>query len=108
MEKIPMTRAGFDQLDEELRELRAVERPLGFAELCAGIESGVITEVFACGTAAVVTPVVGFAAPGVNGADRRLTVGDGTPGTISQAIRAHLLDIQYGRVPDVHGWLHHV
>ena len=26
MEKIPMTRAGFDQLDEELRELRAVER----------------------------------------------------------------------------------
>ena len=27
MEKIPMTRAGFDQLDEELRELRAVERP---------------------------------------------------------------------------------
>ena len=27
MEKIPMTRAGFDQLDLELRDLKAVERP---------------------------------------------------------------------------------
>ena len=27
MEKIPMTRAGYDQLDEELRQLRSVERP---------------------------------------------------------------------------------
>ncbi len=89
-------------------ELRPVQRRVAIDEVFDGVASGAITEVFACGTAAVVTPVVGFAAPGVNGADRRLTVGDGTPGTISQAIRAHLLDIQYGRVPDVHGWLHHV
>lgn len=27
MEKIPMTRAGYDVLDEELRNLKSVERP---------------------------------------------------------------------------------
>ena len=85
--------------------LRPVQRRVAIDEVFAGVESGAITEVLACGTAAVVTPIVGFAAPGVNGADRRLTVGDGTPGAQSQAIRAHLLDIQYGRVPDTRGWL---
>lgn len=44
----------------------------------------------------------------MNGSDRSYTVGDGTPGPLSQAIRAHLLDIQYGRVEDTRGWLHHV
>lgn len=89
--------------------LRAVQRRIAIDEVFDGIAGGAITEVFACGTAAVVTPIVGFAAPGPNGAgDRRFTVGDGTPGTISQAIRAHLLDIQYGRIPDTHGWLRRV
>ena len=89
--------------------LRPVERRIAIDEVFDGVADGTITEVFACGTAAVVTPVVGFAAPGINGAgDRRFTVGDGTPGAISQAVRAHLLDIQYGRVDDTHGWLRRV
>ena len=85
------------------------ERKVDIEEWQKKTAAGEITEVFACGTAAVVTPIVGFAAPGPNGAgDRRFTVGDGTPGTISQAIRAHLLYIQYSRTPDTHGWLRRV
>ena len=88
--------------------LRPVERRIDIAEVFDGVTSGAITEVLACGTAAVVTPVVGFAAPGVNGADRSFTVGDGAAGPISRAIRAHLLDIQYGLAEDRHGWLRRV
>jgi branched-chain amino acid aminotransferase len=83
--------------------LRAVERPLGFAELCAGIESGVITEALACGTAAVVSPVIGIKTP-----DLELVVGDGTPGTKTRELRAHLTGIQFGTEPDLYGWLHRV
>lgn len=85
--------------------LRPVQRRIGIDEVFERVADGSITEVFACGTAAVVTPVVGFAAPGHDGPDRRLTVGDGAAGATSLAIRKHLLDVQYGLVPDVHGWL---
>ena len=88
--------------------LRPVQRRIAIDEVFAGVTSGAITEVLACGTAAVVTPIVGFGAPGVNGADQRYTVGDGRPGPLSQAIRAHLLDVQYGRVEDRYGWLQRV
>lgn len=83
--------------------LRPVERPLAFAELRDGIESGRITEALACGTAAVVSPVVGIKSP-----DLDLVVGDGTPGPKTQALRGHLTGIQFGTAPDRHGWLHRV
>jgi branched-chain amino acid aminotransferase len=35
-------------------------------------------------------------------------VGDGSPGPLSMALRAALLDIQHGRAADTHGWLHKV
>jgi branched-chain amino acid aminotransferase len=34
--------------------------------------------------------------------------GDGTPGAVTTELRTALLDIQYGRRPDTHGWLHKV
>ena len=88
--------------------LRPVQRRIGIDEVFDRVTDGTITEVFACGTAAVVTPVVGFAAPGANGVDRQLTVADGIPGATSLAIRRHLLDVQYGLVEDVHDWLVHI
>jgi len=102
-----VTRDSILQLAPE-HGLRPVQRRIGIDEVFDGISSGAITEVFACGTAAVVTPVVGFAAPGPDGEDQRLGVGDGSPGPLSQAIRAHLLDVQYGRVADRYGWLHYL
>ncbi|WP_342395061.1 branched-chain amino acid aminotransferase [Aestuariimicrobium sp. T2.26MG-19.2B] len=82
--------------------LRPVERAIEFTEVQRRLLDGTITEVFACGTAAVVTPITGFRTPD-GGAD--LTVADGQVGPLTAAIRQHLLDIQYGRAADQHGWL---
>jgi branched-chain amino acid aminotransferase len=63
--------------------------------------SGAITEVFACGTAAVVTPV-GQA----RSAKGDWTIGDGQAGPITMLLREELLGIQTGEVPDRHNWLY--
>ncbi|MFC5286570.1 branched-chain amino acid aminotransferase [Actinokineospora guangxiensis] len=60
---------------------------------------GRITEVFACGTAAVVTPV-----GTVRDRDGDWTVGDGTPGPVTRLLRGLLLDTQRGAAPDPGGW----
>ena len=44
MEKIPMTRAGYDQLDEELRVLRSVERPAVIRAIAEAREHGDLSE----------------------------------------------------------------
>ncbi len=76
------------------------ERRVSIQEWREGARSGRITEVFACGTAAVVTPVGRLAS-----ADGEVTTGDGSAGPVTTAIRQALLDVQYGRTPDTHGWL---
>lgn len=68
-----------------------------------GVASGEITEIFACGTAAVVTPV--GSAKSVKGT---WVTGDGTPGPITKQIRNALLGIQHGTIPDKHHWLRKV
>ena len=65
--------------------------------------SGELTEVFACGTAAVITPVGSLHWRG----DEQAMPGD-APGPVTTALRRALLDIQYGLAPDTHGWLHKV
>lgn len=84
--------------------LTPVERPVSIDELRDGLTSGRITETFACGTAAVITPITGFNSP-ERGEE---AVGDGQPGAKTREIRAHLLDIQYGRAEDKHGWMRRV
>ena len=66
----------------------------------AGIESGEITETFACGTAAVVSPI--GAAKSKWGT---WVTGDGNPGPITMKIREALLNIQHGVIADNHGWV---
>ena len=68
-----------------------------------GVASGEITEIFACGTAAVVTPV--GAAKSAMGT---WVTGDGQPGVITMQIRNHLLGIQHGTIADTHGWVQRV
>ncbi|GAA4777347.1 branched-chain amino acid aminotransferase [Actinomycetospora chlora] len=80
-----------------------VERPIAIDEVLRGCADGSVTEVFAVGTAAVVTPVTSLVHAGVT-----TTVGDGAPGPHALAIREHLTDIQYGRAADVHGWMRRV
>lgn len=67
----------------------------------AGNADGSLTEVFACGTAAVITPV-----GSVKSSGGQWTVGDGEPGPVTMRLREELLGIQHGRAPDRHGWMH--
>ena len=83
--------------------LTPVERRIGIDELIEGIGSGQVAELFACGTAAVITPIGSLK-------DERGTyvVGGGETGETTAALRKNLLDIQYGRAADTHGWLRRV
>lgn len=85
-------------------DLTPVERQVSVDELFEGLASGYITELLACGTAAVITPIVGLSPD--DGED--VTVGDGNPGPKTQALRQHLLGIQYGQEEDKHGWMQRV
>ena len=64
-----------------------------------GVASGEITEIFACGTAAVVSPI-----GAAKSAAGTWTTGNGEPGPITHEIREHLLGIQHGTIADTHGW----
>lgn len=83
--------------------LETEERLVSVEEWQAGCESGELSEVFACGTAAVVTPV-----GSVKGANSAWTIGDGTPGPVTMRVREELVGIQYGSRPDPHGWVHKI
>jgi branched-chain amino acid aminotransferase len=82
---------------------RVDQRRIDIEEWRGGIASGRITEVFACGTAAVVTPLGRLAWRG-----GELAIGDGHTGKVTQDIRDALLAVQYGQAPDTHGWMHAV
>lgn len=63
--------------------------------------NGTLTEVFACGTAAVITPVGSVKSERANWIQ-----GDGEPGEVTMKLRKGLLDLQTGRAADTHGWMH--
>lgn len=73
-------------------------RPISLTELVDGVNSGAVVEAFACGTAAVVTPIARFLGEGIDASVAQQT------GTATMAIRNRLLDIQYGRGDDPYGW----
>ncbi len=79
--------------------LTPVERPVSLGEMAAGIADGSIVEAFACGTAAVITPIGSFKR--AEGSDLTLA---NPSGEKTMAIRNLLLDIQYGRAADPYGW----
>ena len=80
-----------------------VERQVSFDEWQADAASGRIREVFACGTAAVLTPI-----GKVRWSGGELTMGDGGPGEVTMALRQQLVDIQRGRAEDPFGWVQRV
>lgn len=77
------------------------QRPVTIDEWREGVDSGEIVEAFACGTAAVITPIseiksanFGIWMPEIAPEDR-----------VALSLRDELTGIQYGRVADRHGWL---
>ncbi|MBE7528322.1 MAG: branched-chain amino acid aminotransferase [Ardenticatenaceae bacterium] len=75
------------------------EELLDVHEVLADIESGKITEVFGCGTAAVIAPVGKFGF-----AEKEYIINDYQSGPVSKHLFDELTGIQYGRIPDRFGW----
>lgn len=76
------------------------EEPYAIDQWRADAESGRLTESFACGTAAVVTPVGKVAGP-----DYSFTVGNGVTGQATQRFLDQLTAIQRGRRPGPDSWV---
>ena len=96
-----ITRSAIIELAEKAGH-QVEERKFSIDEWREGVASGEITEVFACGTAAVVTPVgtLKWAGGEVQGSTET--------GSLTAEIRQSLVDIQYGRADDTFGWMHQV
>ncbi|MQW77752.1 branched-chain amino acid aminotransferase [Nocardioides sp. dk4132] len=96
-----ITRSSIIDLAQQMGH-KVEERRFGIDEWREGVASGEIVEIFACGTAAVVTPVGslkwdGGEVPCVH-----------ESGEVTMAIRSALVDIQYGRAEDTFGWMRRV
>ncbi|WP_433297168.1 branched-chain amino acid aminotransferase [Actinoplanes sp. CA-030573] len=82
---------------------RVEERPVSLDEWRDGAASGRIREAFACGTAAVITPIGTVKSP-----TEEFTIADGGDGEVTMGLRKELVDIQRGRAEDPFGWVHRV
>lgn len=78
----------------------AEEARLDINEIFADAKSGKLTEAFGTGTAAVISPVGSLCFK-----DEKITLGDGSIGTISQKLYDTLTGIQYGLIEDKNGWI---
>ena len=76
------------------------EEPYAYDQWRADAQSGRLTEAFACGTAAVVTPIGKVA-----GKDGSFTIGDGGMGRTTRRMLETLSAIQRGAAADSHAWL---
>ena len=83
------------------RGLEVQERKVTLDEVRNGVKANDIVEVFACGTAAVITPVGIFKSE-----QEEIVIGGNEPGKLTAQMRAELTGIQYGTVPDRHNWMH--
>ncbi|WP_300751630.1 branched-chain amino acid aminotransferase [Janthinobacterium sp.] len=79
------------------------ERKLSVQQWRDDIASGRMIEVFACGTAAVITPVGVAKANGFE-----MTINNNENGAVTLALREALLGLQHGTAEDKHGWMHKV
>ncbi|RJQ80266.1 branched-chain amino acid aminotransferase [Pseudonocardiaceae bacterium YIM PH 21723] len=94
-----ITRRSLAELAGDLGH-KVEERRISTEELERGVASGEITEVFACGTAAVITPV-----GRVKHDKGEYTIGGGEPGALTMKLREALTSLQRGSSADSHKWL---
>ena len=75
------------------------ERKLSIDEITEASKSGALQEIFASGTAAVISPIGCLHYKGVD-----YPVADGKVGPIAQKLYDNLYGMQTGAVPDDMGW----
>ena len=94
-----VTRASITELARA--EGRTVhERPISLTEVRDGLASKQITELFACGTAALIFPISALKSEDFCYGDGRADAGP-----VTLALRQQLIDIQYGRTADTRNWM---
>ena len=79
---------------------QVVEQNYSFDQWEADARSGTLRECFACGTAAVITPI-----GEVKSKKGNFVIGNGGGGEVARTLKEKLVGIQYGRVADTHGWV---
>ena len=79
------------------------ERPVSVDELTEALRTGALKEAWGCGTAAVISPIGVFGYHGDT-----YSVGSGEIGQTAKMLFDTITGIQYGRIPDAHGWIHPV
>jgi branched-chain amino acid aminotransferase len=97
-----MTRDSLLKIGPDLG-IPAFEERVSVAEWQRACAAGEMTEAFACGTAAVITPV-----GTVRGTGAEWTIGDGKAGPVTSRLREELVGIQDGTRPDRYGWMHKI
>jgi len=76
-----------------------IEDQVEVHEMLSDVRSGKITEVFGCGTAAVIAPVGVFEYE-----NDIVTINENRSGPVAAELFNALTDIQYGRAEDTYGW----
>uniref|UniRef100_UPI0035CC1F84 branched-chain amino acid aminotransferase n=1 Tax=uncultured Sphingomonas sp. TaxID=158754 RepID=UPI0035CC1F84 len=97
-----ITRASLITLARDMG-LTVREEPYAIDQCRADARSGRLVEAFACGTAAVVTPI-----GAMKMRDGDFQIGSGGPGQTTTRLRQALIELQRGTAPDPHGWLERV
>lgn len=94
-----ITRASLIQLARDHGH-EVIERAITVSEWREGVDDGSIVEAFACGTAAVITPIGALKAR-----EFSIDFGDRAPGPLTMSLREELTGIQFGVRPDPHEWM---
>jgi branched-chain amino acid aminotransferase len=81
-------------------EMKVSERMVSLDEAVSGLESGKVKEIFASGTAAVISPVGKLAYKGKN-----YVINQGKVGPLAQKLYDTIMGIQYGKTQDPYGWM---
>ncbi|WP_455479984.1 branched-chain amino acid aminotransferase [Bartonella sp. B23] len=97
-----ITRHSILQLAQEMG-LTVEERPYSFESLKEDAQRGHLKEVFACGTAAVITSIGRFKYKG-----DEFIIGNGMIGEVTKQLCTQLVEIQKGDREDKNGWVHSV
>ena len=80
--------------------IKVSERQISIDEIIDGCKTGALKEMFATGTAAVISPVGEICYKGED-----YSVGNGSTGKLSERLYEEIMGVQYGRKEDPFGWL---
>ena len=81
-------------------EMKVSERMISLDEVLAALESGKVKEIFASGTAAVISPVGKLAYRG-----KKFVIHEAKVGPLAKKLYDHIMGIQYGKIKDPYGWM---